>query len=119
MIVDFHCHIWDKELMSEGLRALLVDFAKQARFDENLIMDGTAERLIPEMDDAGIDKSVILGLDYEFLFKGKVSYKDYNNLISEYLKEYPDRLIGFAGIDPRRGKGAIQELERCVGELGF
>lgn len=39
--------------------------------------------------------------------------------MADILKEYPDRFIGFAGIDPRRGKGAIKELERCVEELGF
>ncbi|MHA1986509.1 MAG: amidohydrolase family protein [Promethearchaeota archaeon] len=119
MIIDFHCHIWDEELMSEELRAIIVDFARQFRFDENLIMDGTADRLIPEMDEAGIDKSVILGLDYEYLYKGKISYRQYNDKVSSYLDEYPDRLIGLAGIDPRRGKEAIQELERCMSELGF
>ena len=71
------------------------------------------------MDEAGIDKTVILGLDYEYLFKGKISYKGYNDYVANLLKEYPDRLIGLAGIDPRRGKEAIQELERCVLDLGF
>ena len=71
------------------------------------------------MDEAGIDKTVILGLDYEYLFKGKISYKEYNDYVANILKEYPDRFIGFAGIDPRRGKEAIQELERCIGELEF
>lgn len=32
-----------------------------------------------------------------------MSYKDYNNFVGEYIKEYPDRLIGFAAVDPRRG----------------
>jgi len=32
---------------------------------------------------------------------------------------YPDRLIAFAGVDPRRGKAGVLELRRCVEELGF
>jgi len=82
-------------------------------------MDGTVERLIREMDEAGIDKTVILALDYEFAFKGDVTFRDYNDYVANILKEYPDRFIGFCGIDPRRGKAAIRELERCVEELGF
>ncbi|MHA1361645.1 MAG: amidohydrolase family protein [Candidatus Freyarchaeota archaeon] len=87
--------------------------------DKELIMDGTVERLIREMDEAGIDKTVILALDYEFAFKGDVTFRDYNDYVANILKEYPDRFIGFCGIDPRRGKAAIRELERCVEELGF
>jgi hypothetical protein len=36
------------------------------------------------MDDAVIDKRVILGLDYQYLFKGKSNYKEFNNLVSGY-----------------------------------
>ncbi len=71
------------------------------------------------MDEAGIDKKVILALDYVYLFRGDMSYKEYNDKVAGYVKDFPDRLIGLAGIDPRRGKEAIQELERCIGKLGF
>ena len=52
-------------------------------------------------------------------FRSNLTYKDYNNYVADILKEYPDKFIGFAGIDPRRGKEAIMELERCVENLGF
>ena len=119
LIIDAHCHIWDKDLASDELLDIIYEICKQYNFDPNQLIDGSAERLIKEMDEAGIDKTVILGLDYEYLFKGKISYKGYNDYVANLLKEYPDRLIGLAGIDPRRGKEAIQELERCVLDLGF
>ncbi|MBA7507506.1 hypothetical protein ES706_06225 [subsurface metagenome] len=119
MIIDGHCHVWDEESLSKELRAILVSIAKQFNFDPNLILNGTPERLVEEMDEAGIDKTVIVALDYQYLFRGKVSYREYNDMVAEMFNEYPDRLIGFAGIDPRRGKEAIQELERCIEELGF
>lgn len=56
------------------------------------------------MDEAGIDKTVIVALDFQPLFRGKISYKEYNDMVAEMFNEYPDRLIGFAGIDPRREK---------------
>lgn len=119
MIIDAHCHVWEEKLMSEELKEILYEIARQFGYDKELIMDGTIERLIREMDEAGIDKTVILALDYEFAFKGDVTFRDYNDYVANILKEYPDRFIGFCGIDPRRGKAAIRELERCVEELGF
>lgn len=119
MIIDTHCHVWDEESVSDELRAMLIGTAEKFNFDVSLILDGTPERLIKEMDEAGIDKTVILGLDYEYLFRGHVSYKEYNDRVAGYVEDHPDRLIGFAGIDPRRGKEAIKELERCIGELGL
>lgn len=119
MIIDVHCHVWEEQYLSEDLRTILTGVAKRLNFDLNLILNAGPERLVSEMDDAGIDKTVILGLDYEYLFKGKVSYKEYNDIVKSYTNEYPDRLIGFAGIDPRRGKEAIVELERCIEEFGF
>ncbi|MFX0072949.1 MAG: amidohydrolase family protein [Candidatus Hermodarchaeota archaeon] len=119
MIIDAHCHFWEESLMSDELRNIIYGICDQFNFDPAKLMNGTAERLIKEMDEAGIDKTVLLGLDYEFHYKGKVSYQYVNDYLANIIKEYPDRIIGFAGIDPRRGKAAIQELERCVEEHGF
>lgn len=118
MIIDAHCHFWEEELISKEMRITFNEIAKQFKIDPSLILDASAERLIKEMDDAGIDKTVLLALDGDFVFSSKISYKEYNNKLAECINQYPDRFIGFAGIDPRRGKEAIIELERCIGELG-
>ena len=119
LIIDAHCHIWDKDLMSDELIKIIYDICKLYNFNPDDLVNGTADRLIKEMDEAGIDKTVLLGLDYDFLFRGKVSYKFYNDYVANIIKEHPDRFIGLAGIDPRRGKEAIQELDRCIEELGL
>ena len=90
MIIDAHCHVWEEKLMSEELKEILYEIARQFGYDKELIMDGTVERLIREMDEAGIDKTVILALDYEFAFKGDVTFRDYNDYVANILKEYPD-----------------------------
>ena len=118
LIIDAHCHIWEEELISTEMRIVIDGIAKQFNIDPSLLLDANAERLIKEMDEAGIDKTVLLALDGDFIFSSKLSYKEQNNKLAEYINQYPNRFIGFAGIDPRRGKEAIVELERCIGELG-
>jgi predicted TIM-barrel fold metal-dependent hydrolase len=119
MIIDAHCHFWLKESISDDLIQVLKTIANKFRFDFNLILDGSAERLIGEMNEAGIDKTILLAVDGDLHFESKITFREYNNILAKALKKFPDRLIGLAGIDPRRGKSAIQELERCVEELGF
>ncbi|MFQ5496003.1 MAG: amidohydrolase family protein [Phycisphaerae bacterium] len=42
-----------------------------------------------------------------------------NDRIAEYVGHHPDRLIGFAGIDPSEPKEAIVEVARAQDELGM
>ena len=42
-----------------------------------------------------------------------------NDYIASIVQKYPDQFIGFASVDPWKGKLAIQELERSVKELEF
>ena len=39
--------------------------------------------------------------------------------VAEMVRRFPDTFIGFAGVDPWKGKAAIEELERAVKELGL
>jgi predicted TIM-barrel fold metal-dependent hydrolase len=119
VIIDAHCHLWEAKILTPMIINWFNRRAKRWGGDPSLLIDGTADRLIREMDEAGIDKSVVLALDYEFVRKEGLTGREYNDYVSQQFQKYPDRLIGFCGIDPRRGKGAIRELERCVGDLGF
>jgi len=42
-----------------------------------------------------------------------------NDRLSAYVKDHPDRLVGFAGIDPSRPRTAIAEMRRAAQELGM
>ncbi len=42
-----------------------------------------------------------------------------NDYIASIVQKYPEQFIGFASVDPWKGKMAIQELERSVKELGL
>jgi predicted TIM-barrel fold metal-dependent hydrolase len=42
-----------------------------------------------------------------------------NDYVAGIVQRYPDQFMGFASVDPWKGKLAVQELERSVKELGL
>ncbi len=103
--------------MKELLESVAAELHIQS--SEN-VWNGSIERLIRDMDEAGIDKTVILPLDFEFLRSGgDFGFRAFNDLAGAYARKHPDRIVAFAGIDPRRGVAAVAELRRCVEEMGF
>ena len=81
----------------------------------------SAERMIADMDAAGIDKVVIMG-QYRQRYEGCV---EANNEALALMRRYSDRVIAFAMAQPKAGQAALDELKRCVdagmrgvGELG-
>lgn len=77
---------------------------------------------IRDMDHANIDKMVLVSTDTDLWsnrsgLSTAIPFDQYNDAVARVVEQYPDRYIGFAGIDPRRGRLAIDELERCVHDL--
>jgi len=68
----------------------------------------SAEQLIARMDRADIDRAVV------FSFPEQIS----NDYIAESVERYPDRLIGFAAVNPWLTT-AEDELKRAVETLGL
>lgn len=72
--------------------------------------DSPPERIISLMDKAGIEKAVIM------------TYSDASSLVQyihESVNKFPDRLIGYARLDPSMGEEACNILEHSVKELGI
>ncbi|MBI4338213.1 MAG: amidohydrolase [Chloroflexi bacterium] len=44
---------------------------------------------------------------------------DSNDYVASIVRQYPHQFIGFASVDPWKGKQAVQEVERSVKELGL
>ncbi|MBI1986863.1 MAG: amidohydrolase [Nitrospinae bacterium] len=133
MIIDFHCHVWMEEWLPEPFWQGIVDiFAHMlARHGMKLpkeevrrqffpaFWDPTAERLIASMDEAGIDRAVILPLDYGLtLGEPPVSIEEQNRIYAQLAQQHPGRLIAFASVDPRR-EGADRLFEVGVKEWGL
>jgi uncharacterized protein len=122
MRVDAHIHYAPPELA-----ARLDQFTRDEPYWGLLMGPGSpqgwasAERMIADMDAAGIDKVVIMG-QYRQRHEGCV---EANNEALALMRRYPDRVIAFAMAQPKAGQAALDELKRCVdagmrgvGELG-
>lgn len=119
MIIDAHCHLWQRDMLPEKFWVSTAWMITQMfpgapsieKMMESEVMEknvnGTPERLLKEMGEAGIDKSIIFGVDWGLaLGEPKISIKDYNKYIANAAKEYSDKFIPFFTIDPRRPKAA-------------
>ncbi|MFP4608822.1 MAG: amidohydrolase family protein [Candidatus Natronoplasma sp.] len=72
-----------------------------------------AEEIIESMDEHGIEKAIVFANPCV-----GDKYPEMNDQISEAVDDFPDRLIGFGRVDPRRGEEAVSEVERCS-EMGM
>jgi len=67
---------------------------------------------IAALDAAGVTQAVFTGRQSP---RAKLS----NDYVAQCVQAYPDRLFGFAGIDPTQGLDAIREIERAITQLGL
>jgi len=120
MIVDCHTHVWqspdqlgqlDLGEIQRSLRTRTARLAANAR---------TVWRAIPSADadhhyaqTSLVDKSIVLGFKSRYL-RAEVP----NKYVAEYVARYPQKLIGFAGIDPTE-KGAVDEVRSAKFDLGL
>jgi hypothetical protein len=111
MIVDCHTHIWQSP---EQLGQMDLGEIRQLRQRSSR---GTspnrsgAWRTVPAADSehhwrqtAKVDKSFVLGFKSRYL-KADIP----NRYVADYVSKYPQKLIGFAGIDPTES-GAAEEV---------
>jgi uncharacterized protein len=122
MIIDAHVHVW--------LRSMLPDSVLRSYLEPLLALDGLynlnedrlndwpmsqarPEELVDHMPLAGIDKSVLLPLDFGMVEAAKVGVEEYNDWVFEQAAIYPDKLIPFVGVDPQRQE-AIRLVQKYV-----
>ena len=134
MVIDAHAHLWHEDWLPDAYWDELAERMSSIRMRQtgekvtknemrkrclSLFNDPTGEHLIAEMNDAGIDKTVILPLDYGLAVgEAKVSIEEVNKIYAEISNKYPDRIIAFSGIDPRR-ENALSIIEKGIKEWGM
>lgn len=83
------------------------------------MFDPEGEQLIRKMDELGIAKTVMLVDDWGMAVGDPpVSIEGQNRAFAQLAQRYPDRLVAFAGVDPRR-PGAVELIQRCIKEWGM
>lgn len=71
--------------------------------------DASVASLIQAIRQSPVDKAVVLPIAPEIS----------NEFVVAACREYPDELIGFASVDPRLGKKAVEKLEEEVTSFGL
>lgn len=92
MIVDAHAHIG------------ATSYVRQTGAD-----------VLAEMDDAHVDRAVICPMGAELAVRNVAG----NDAIAEAVRAHPDRLLGFATVNPWFGADAVAELDRSIQRLGL
>ena len=115
MRIDAHIHY-----MPPSLRARLAEFTQQEpywglllSFDEtgkSIQGWASAERMIDDMEQAGLDRVVLQG-EYPQRHETGV---ERNSRVLAVVNRWPERVMAFAAIQPKAGQAALDELRRCL-----
>lgn len=76
-----------------------------------------AEDLIARLDEANVQQAVVLGLGY-FGLPSDFNMAPENDFTAAEVAKFPDRLIGFCGINPLYDS-ALDEIDRCLALPGM
>jgi len=116
MIVDVHVHAGElgKHFQKWWMDELYAGFPnvpdKEVRFAKDSV-----ERIIIDLDQAGVDKACIMACDHRRPYPYSKSVYTPNEYVVEVVRKHPDRFIGVASFDPIRDPYAAREgLEKCV-----
>src|SRR2546423_1439784 len=118
MIVDCHTHVWQSP--DQLGQVDLAHLPKPVRSPRPLrIAAGRAAwRSVPSADadhhwaqTGMVDKSIVLGFKSRYL-RAEIP----NTYVADYVNRFPQKLIGFAGIDPTE-ESAIEELQAAQSVL--
>lgn len=119
MIVDCHTHVWQSP---EQLGQLdLGELQRNARTRPGRVgLIRPVYRSVPSGDTEHhlaqlslVDKSIVLGFKSRYL-RAEVP----NKYVADYVRRHPNKLIGFAGIDPTE-KGAVDEVRSAKYDLNL
>lgn len=125
MVIDIHYHLFDKTYHShemwDDIARLCVAFGPK---DRPVTMDEARNRLLPKMFDPtgeitvrnldrwGIDVAAVVAVDNGLLHgEGGIGIEGQNKAIADAAKRFPDRLVAFLSVDPRR-PNALELVDR-------
>lgn len=90
---------------------MIIDAHTHVKHGDQARTEVPAERIVREMDRAGVDRSVIFAICLPSEASHEMTLREY--------RKFPKRLIPFAHGLPHEGAGGEHELWRAVVELGF
>jgi predicted TIM-barrel fold metal-dependent hydrolase len=132
-VVDAHTHLaWQEcaplafidasvDNMYEALLARGIRTPRTAIRDRMLgsMQDQWGDAFIAELDVAGVSRAAVMVPDFSFIARSTLTVEELLLHHRRVAERHPDRLVLFAGVDPRWGKDGLDLFERAVGQWGF
>jgi predicted TIM-barrel fold metal-dependent hydrolase len=123
MIIDIHVHIFEERMWCKKFLDEVYELKRKTLTPEEFKkykVEATTDMLIKDMDAAGVDIAVCLPIDFAFIAQqeAEISIWKANEYVAEAQDRYPDRIIGFVGVDPQR-PDASELLEKGVKDWGL
>ena len=110
MIVDSHCHILPPDFGARHDELAARDATYAALFPEPGGRFSDVDRLLRDMDAAGVDHAVAMG----FGWTDPDVAKEVNNYLIRAATSHPDRITAFASVNPAWSEAASREASRCL-----
>jgi len=110
LIIDFHTHITAPEIIDRRDEYLVRDAWFRDLYANPKARLSSAEDLLAAMDRDSVEQAVVFGFGWRDM---EMCRRD-NDYVIESVARYPDRLIGFAIVNPQCGSEAVREIERCA-----
>jgi predicted TIM-barrel fold metal-dependent hydrolase len=110
MIVDFHTHVFPPRVRERRDEYAARDAIFAEVYSAPRSQIASADELIANMDEDGVNVSVILN-------GGWATHElcvEVNDYVLESVARHPDRLVGFCTVQPGAGAAAVREVERCA-----
>ncbi len=127
MIVDGHCHLASTQLIPDELiagsvRNVTGQLRVRGQVEPNSVerifrrqfSDDTADRLVEQMDVAGVDVAVLMAPDFSVRIPGSPGMLELATAHEAVRRRHPDRFRVFIGLDPRSEAYEPGDLERLA-----
>lgn len=114
MIVDCYTHIWEStsqlglDIPGDRGRIAVPEHVR----DRSVPGTAGAERHLEAS--RPVDTVIVLGFKSRYL-----GAEIPNDLVADYVRRHPDKLVGFAGVDPADPQEALREVVQARNELGM
>ena len=116
MIIDTHVHIYPEGVKNDpfnwGISMMEPHWAHTVAPPGQKSIQGWADiqQLLRDMDAANIEKAVLLG----WYWQQQATCELHNDAHLQWIRQFPERLLGFAVANPVAGQAALDNLKACL-----
>jgi predicted TIM-barrel fold metal-dependent hydrolase len=113
-VIDFRFRPNTPEVI-DGIKnsTMFAGLCKAINFDDR--PKQSLEEIVADLDERNVEIAVITGRDCETTYGVPAN----NKSVLEFCAAYPDKFVGFYGLDPHKGMAAVRELDNAVKNLGM